>query len=321
MFFTQQIDYFTKQYLETYETQPKEIKKKLDILSKKLNLLDKGLFFKGYDGEIREGDIFVVQVQKGCYIYGKVLSTSVNIMDKDNQRKPDYVILFYKIATNDVKMPDKPLDLNNLLMRPYLTIGYFFNSGFAKVIGNIPLSEEERNFDIGFLYGCSVTSSKFDEETKEMKTTKKEIKDYCNIEGDKINYVPKYYGSTKSEGLGIIYDIARALIMNPDVLDDGYVIEEKKKLKRKKKTIKINKEISSIEEIVNLMKEFHEFNETLNRNIKKNIESFRLCSYEFDFNARAWKTKEDFLKIVKEYVVELNNLNEDSDYQLIETNG
>lgn len=58
-------NYFTNEWL----------KRKLDKLDKKINLKDQDLFDE-YDGDIIEGDIFVIHVQKGKYFYGKVKKTN-----------------------------------------------------------------------------------------------------------------------------------------------------------------------------------------------------------------------------------------------------
>lgn len=235
-------DYFISELFKRYKQLPEETKKKLDKLSRKIHLLDYNLFFDKYEDKVQDGDIFVIQIIKGKFLYGRVLSTNAKIIDEETKIQAESVILLYKQFTTELKMPSKKLMMDDLLLRPQLAINYLFSSGFAKIIGNIPLSDQERNIDIGFLNRFRETIIDKDNNIK--------VEDHIalyNIYGDIIVHKPKYISTTKVQGLGIIHDIARELIIDSNILGEEYIIPTNVKKINIKKLMKEDAERNKID--------------------------------------------------------------------------
>ncbi|MDD3842525.1 MAG: hypothetical protein WC088_02050 [Candidatus Izemoplasmatales bacterium] len=81
---------------------------------------------------------------------------------------------------------------------------------------------------------------------------------------------------------------------------------------RKEKVLEIE---SIVENMINFQRMADEYNETM----KNNIDYFSVLAYQFLENSMKSISKEDYLCLVKDFVIELNKLNEKADCSLIET--
>ena len=324
-----------EQDMSRYESLSAKTIKKIEKIQKSLNNLNEKLFFKDVTENIKVGDVFVVQTHPDIYFYGKVLSKELGIYDEVNKISPDYVLLFYKQYCDSIIMPEKDLLLSNLMLRPQLQIKHIFSSGFAKVIGNIPLTEEEKNIDLGFFHGIrnmviEYEQDELDEVINNNLTQKKmndfleskktiiETKKYYDVKGNELNKEPSYCGYLKTEGLGIITKILEELVIDDSILGNKENVFNDKPI-RMLQADNTDGSVEIIESIVKDMMEFQQDCGEYNGAIKEAIDLFSKLSYMFYKKAYESKDEKDYLKCVKEYVLGINVINEYTDYSLIET--
>lgn len=142
----------------------------------------------------KTGDVFVVQPIKGIYYYGKVINDSHKCSTGIELEWP--LIYFYNYHSTKIKLPE---NLTDILIAPILTNHKPWTMGYFYTIGNIPVTELEKNLDCGF---------------KDFPITdfNQEHPFYRNIYGEIIDYIPKY--STRfglSSYMGVNYDICKVL--------------------------------------------------------------------------------------------------------------
>lgn len=271
-------------------------KKSLDQINQSLELYDFCHFFEKDNATPKEGDIFVIQVVQGKYIYGKVISTNVELYDDFYKLQSEFVVVLYRNVTDTPSLPDYPLDLNNLLLRPFLQKKYFFDSGYAKIITNMPLTKEETEMDLGF-----ETGNKF-----------------LDMQGNVLKKEPKYKGVLRIEGLGIAFDVARILTIDDTVIGKEYIVPVRKKLPiiRINKEQGINDDIESIREgIIRFQKELGSYD----KDIKKAIQVLSKSLYSFLYKAENQITESKYIELVDDLVEIINQINEYTDHCLIET--
>lgn len=95
--------------------------------------------------KVRNGDVFVVKIKDhNLYFYGKVIDVKAQYLDLAEP----ILIFIYKTPTTEIIIPND-MDENDIMT-------VMFNNrdgwrvGCFKTICNIPVKEEERNFDYGF---------------------------------------------------------------------------------------------------------------------------------------------------------------------------
>lgn len=142
----------------------------------------------------KTGDVFVVQPVKGMYYYGKVINESHKCNYGISSNWP--LLYFYKEHSTTIKMPEQ---LSTILLAPVITNYTPWSMGYFYTIGKIPVTDEEKNLDCGF-----VDYPLLDNEQKQPF--------YRNIQGEEIQHKPLY---TTRFGLssyrGINYDICKTL--------------------------------------------------------------------------------------------------------------
>lgn len=271
-------------------------KKSIDIINCSLDLYDFCHFFEKTEVEPQEGDIFVVQVVLGKYIYGKVIKTDVKLFDHDNKLQSEFVILLYRSVSNTPTKPEYPLELSNLLLKPLLQKNYFFSSGYAKIITNLPLTDEERDIDLGFEFG----------------------EYYQDIKGNFLDKAPKYKGFLRVEGLAIAFDIAKILTIDDTVLGNEYIVRVKRKLPliKTRKDQEIN---NDIERIIQKMISFQEEIGSYNKNFKKAIQALSKVLYAFLDKIDNHNSENDYVELVSDIVEKINLINDFTENHLIET--
>jgi len=77
--------------------------------------------------------------------------------------------------------------------------------------------------------------------------------------------------------------------------------------------------VMEIESIVENMISFQSMANEYDDTMKTHIDFFSKLAYQFSEYAMKSKSKEDYLCLVKDFVIELNKLNEKADFTLIET--
>lgn len=96
--------------------------------------------------KVRNGDVFVVKIEgHKLYFYGKVIDINA---DYGNITNPIFMFL-YKTPTTEIIIP-KDMDENDI-MTIMFNNSYGWRCGHFKTICNIPVKEEEKAIDYGFL--------------------------------------------------------------------------------------------------------------------------------------------------------------------------
>ncbi len=178
---------------ERYNSLSDEIKKRLDEDDyKQLEII------KRKRKEINEGDVFILSPEKGIYFYGKVLKAKIN--NKYNSFiRGEYLVFIFKCKTKNISIEDFKPDYNELLIQPAIVGKEYWTQGLFYTIGNIPLTEEEKNLDYGFY---SVINGMFYKEN-----------------GVLIKKKPKIYGCYGiTTDIGISMYIRKELIIDPSLL-------------------------------------------------------------------------------------------------------
>lgn len=142
----------------------------------------------------KAGDVFVVQPIDGVYYYGKVIyEKTYSIYEMFN----DFPLIYiYDHTTNKLCMPQK---LDKILIAPLLTNYTPQSRGYFYTIGNIPVTDAEKQLDCGFKAYTILDS-------------KHEYPFYRDIHGERIDYIPKYnapFGLNSYKGIN--YEICKAL--------------------------------------------------------------------------------------------------------------
>lgn len=142
----------------------------------------------------KTGDVFLVQPIKGVYYYGKVISEKSN--SKYELIKDFPLIYIYNQTTTNFELPNF---LSNILIAPLITNYSPWTRGYFYTIGNIPVTDEEKNLDCGF---------------KDFPITdfNNECPFFRNIHGKRIDYKPQF---NTSFGLcsykGVNFEICKIL--------------------------------------------------------------------------------------------------------------
>ncbi|HBT95593.1 MAG TPA: hypothetical protein DEB24_05685 [Coriobacteriia bacterium] len=132
---------------------PVDIQKQLSDYNSKREMTDELVFIKKKRPKIEEGDVFVVQPRKGLYYYGRVLKAHVDVRFHRNENykwRDSVVVCIYRSRTKDLSLRDFNPTYENLLVRPRYLTSKSFNSGYLFVLGNVPLTDEEKQLDYGF---------------------------------------------------------------------------------------------------------------------------------------------------------------------------
>ncbi len=190
-------------WLKKYNKQTEDIKRKIDTLYE-IDIKERQLkVIKRKKPTLEIGDVFVLSPVEGIYFYGKVLETNINSLNKDGFVHGKNVVFIFncrsKAATLDAYKPD----YSNLLIRPAIVDISYWRRGYFYNVGNVPLTDEEKTLDYGFL-NLGVWSNWF-----------------CKANGEVLKKEPKIlgvYGITTITG--IANEVQREIIINPSLLED-----------------------------------------------------------------------------------------------------
>lgn len=142
----------------------------------------------------KTGDVFVVQPIEGVYYYGKVIISKYRSEYEMYNEMP--LIYIYDEFSTKIKMPQS---LEKILIAPLITNYGPWTHGYFQTVGNIPVSEEEKNLDCGFFSFSYMDKNKNNPF-------------YRNIHGTRIDYVPQFnapFGLYSYKGVN--YELCKAL--------------------------------------------------------------------------------------------------------------
>ena len=120
----------------------------------------------------QEGDVFVLQPIENIFFWGKVIET--NVKSRDSFVNGMTLIFVYQCYSHDKVMPPN-LDSNEFLIAPMVVNYRPWNRGYFETIGNVEVSQKERNTEIAF-----------------RDVLKKE---YVDISGNAVESIPKLCGT------------------------------------------------------------------------------------------------------------------------------
>lgn len=95
----------------------------------------------------QEGDVFVLQPVKDMFYYGKVIQT--NLKSVNSFINGMTLIYIYKYCSNNKVLPDD-LENEELLIPPIIVNHQPWRKGYFETVGNIDVSESDRNIDFAF---------------------------------------------------------------------------------------------------------------------------------------------------------------------------
>lgn len=99
----------------------------------------------------QEGDVFVLQPIKEMFYYGKVIQT--NLRSVDSFINGMTLIYIYMYCSINKEMPND-LENEELLIPPVIVNHQPWRKGYFETIGNVGVSENEKNIDFSFWDIC-----------------------------------------------------------------------------------------------------------------------------------------------------------------------
>ena len=151
--------------------------------------------------ELKDGDIFLCSLNGKVYYYGKIYKAKI-YNEKDPWVSECSMVCIFREKTTTKDLSNYKGDYSNplglfIVTRQYWTGGYF------ETIGNIPLTEEDRNLDYGFykseLIGCKGC--------------------FCKETGEILDHIPKYFdGMGVTTLIGVYRALKREAIIDPSLL-------------------------------------------------------------------------------------------------------
>lgn len=164
--------------------------------------------------EKHDGDVFVCTLNGKVYYYGKILLA--NIKDnEDDWLNGCHMIFIFKEKTTEKTLDNFKGDYNNLICGPKVITSQFWSSGWFETIGNVPLTEEEKNLDYGFWTGPWGLQSGVGEESKCIRPANT----FCKIDNTPMDHIPKYIGYGVAMPLGIYCMVKDETILDPTLLE------------------------------------------------------------------------------------------------------
>jgi hypothetical protein len=155
--------------------------------------------------EIKTGDVFVLSPRKNIYFYGRVQKANINPIIEKSFVSGGSTIFIYKNKSKEISINNFKSSFDNLLIAPYIIGKNYWTQGYFYTIGNIPLTEEEKNVDYGFY---KFTPFRIMQEQ------------FLTEEGNILSTEPQiigYYGITTITG--IASEIEKELIIDPSLLE------------------------------------------------------------------------------------------------------
>ena len=149
------------------------------------------------------GDVFVCTLNGIVYYYGKILQA--NIVNKDDPWINGCLqVSLFKEKTLEKTLDNFKGDYNNLIGEaPAIITSQYWSMGWFETIGNVPLTEEDRNLDCGY----------FKSDSRGLSGS------FYTVEGKMLDHFPKYFSIYGITTLSGIYDDFRIeSIIDPSML-------------------------------------------------------------------------------------------------------
>jgi len=192
----------SNEWKQRYSEQSAEVKKKIDAIDQ-MNPKEYQLrVVKKTKKELFEGDVFVLSPRENIFFYGKILKVNINNIGKDTFVHGKNVVFIFKNKTTKPTIDDFKPDYSNLLIRPTIVDNSYWNKGLFYTVGNVGISEIEKNLDYGF-YKIGINSNW-----------------YCKEDGTILENKPHIVGVFGIATMtGIASQIEKELIINPALLE------------------------------------------------------------------------------------------------------
>ena len=194
------VDYFRKIKIDKYNELDEKTKRKLDLFYNVDHKQHQLFEIKKIKRDIQTGDIFVVSPREGIYFYGRVLEGNIEREDKDCFFHGNHFIVIFKCKTYEINMDNYKPDYNDLLVNPCVIASEYWYKGYFYTIANIPLTEYEKNLDIGLYHSL--------------------WNKYYLPNGTELKHKPKIFGNYGfTTIIGVSSKINYELILKPELVD------------------------------------------------------------------------------------------------------
>lgn len=153
--------------------------------------------------EVNVGDVFLVSNKEGIHFYGKVIQRVNTKHPKYHWSEKCFVVFIFNCVTKEKNFINYYPNYNDYLCGPMLMDSSYWEKGYLEIIGNIPLTKEEKKLDIGFFDGDSKNGGTF-----------------IDAQGKILSHFPKFYEHTGFvTPWGITMELSIAYIISPTLLE------------------------------------------------------------------------------------------------------
>ncbi len=152
--------------------------------------------------EVKVGDIFLVSNKDGLYFYGKVIQEVNTNHPKYSWSERCFVAFIFKCVTKEKTLDNYLPNYFDCACGPKIFDESYWTKGYLEIIGNIPLTKEEKKLDIGFFDGNQYGGS------------------FLDAKGNMLSHFPEIYGSLGFvTPVGISIGLSSTYITNPALLE------------------------------------------------------------------------------------------------------
>lgn len=154
--------------------------------------------------EVHLGDVFLVSNKQGLYFYGKVIRRTNSKSPAFSWSKESFVAFIFKCTTVEKNLNSYLPNYDDCVCGPDIFDVSYWEKGYFEIIGNVPLTKEEKKMDIGF----------FDNNRKWGKV-------FIDSQGKILSHFPQYFGSSGfTTVVGVSLNLSVAYITNPSLLNE-----------------------------------------------------------------------------------------------------
>jgi len=129
----------------------------------------------------QDGDVFVIQPEEHTYYFGKVIIG--NIQSKNIDYQGMVLVYIYEGSSTTKEIPSR-LSERELLLPPKVVNQQGWSKGYFETVGNIAVTEQEKNIDFGF-FSSNEPFSSYHEIPEQLKV-------YYDVYGEVLLNVPKH---------------------------------------------------------------------------------------------------------------------------------
>lgn len=151
---------------------------------------------------VNVGDVFLVSNKEGLYFYGKIVQCVNTEHPKYHWSEKSFVVFIFKCTTREKNLDNYSPNYNDCVCGPKIVDLSYWEKGYLEIIGNIPLTNEEKKLDIGFFDGNQNGGN------------------FIDAQGTAMTRFPKFYEILGFvTPLGISMKLSIAYITNPSLLE------------------------------------------------------------------------------------------------------